>query len=82
MKGPGYVNPEYPTEPALAENLREIVDIAKECGAAEVVAVRQPGAWSRIVFVGGQFVLPDCGLVLLVCFPATDGGERRVEVLR
>ena len=87
MKRP-YVKPairgEYPLDAALAENAREIADIAKECGASQVYALRMLGPWGTLFEVGDQFIplsLDDYGLVLICCFPASDGGNPGVETI-
>lgn len=80
----------YPVDTALAENVREIAEIVRECGAVKVFALRQLGPWGMLLpwgmlFEVGEdvipFTLPDCGLVLVCCFPAADGGEPGVGEL-
>jgi hypothetical protein len=66
----------YPVDAALGENSREIAEIARECGATKVFAMRKDGTRAL-----GRFALPDSGLVLVLCFPAADGGEPGVGEL-
>lgn len=78
------VSGRYPVDAALGENSREIADIARECGAMQVFALRKKERWSMVSWEGEKVEvvdLPGSGLVLVLCFPAADGGEPGVGEL-
>lgn len=83
-------------DPALSENLRELADLAREAGADQVILLRnlantqltwqlanldRPAEPGATLIVQTVLPLPDSGALLVIRFPATDGGEKPIEVL-
>ncbi len=81
-------------DPALAENLAQLAEMAREIGAAQIYLVRDVrGAALQLhlhpiqeqqhitVSVSTHLPLPDAGSLLVICFPAGDGGTMPVEAL-
>lgn len=73
-------------DPALADHLDELAALAREIGAAEVTVIREP----RIAILLTHFGLRDfnpttlklgtTGVLVVLRFPASDGGAPGVEV--
>ena len=76
-----------PLDPALAENIRELAELAREIGADAVTILRQPNLCRLPLGVdnghGPAGPLGDLKspITLIIQFPATDGGTQRVELL-
>ena len=80
-------------DPALRDHLDELTELAREIGAAAVTIIRQPAKaqlyldWQKRIVDGNQVKILDfasprrpAGLLVVLRFPASDGGETGVEV--
>lgn len=78
-------------DPALREHLAELAALAREVGAAEVTIIRQPWVARLFIDIGDGYgakvfdlaYLDEvaAGLLVVLRFPASDGGEAGVEVV-
>lgn len=79
-------------DPALKDHLTELAILAREIGAAEVTIIRQPAVAILLLHfgLGGPDPIPDPttlkladplgGILVVLRFPASDGGAAGVEV--
>jgi hypothetical protein len=78
-----------PAANALRDNLRELIDMARECGVESAHIIREPIVFEFSAFFGGangkrvelQREAALAGLLVVLRFAATDGGAAGVETV-